>query len=74
MRVATEPARPAVRSIAQMLCRVDMAIPSFRRLTWRISVKSALTAAAPLVAESGNANQASWDRSELLPIRAMEDT
>jgi hypothetical protein len=48
MRVAAEPACFAVRSIAQVVCRVDMAIPSSRRLTWRIRVKSALTAAARL--------------------------
>jgi hypothetical protein len=27
MRDAAEPACPAVRSVAQMVCRVDMAVP-----------------------------------------------
>ena len=48
MRVAADSACPAVRSIAQIVCRVDMAVPSYRRLTWWIRVKSALTAAARL--------------------------
>ena len=46
MRVAAEPALPAVRSIAQMVCRVDIAChnPHVRRLRSRNKVKSALTA------------------------------
>ena len=45
MRVAAEPAC-AARSIAQMVCRVDIALrnPRVRRLRSRIKVKSALTA------------------------------
>jgi len=58
MRVAAEPACFAVRSIAQVVCRVDMAIPSSRRLTWRIRVKSAFNRSGTLVAESGRTNQA----------------
>jgi hypothetical protein len=58
MRDAAEPACPAVRSVAQMICRVDIAVPSYQRLTWRIQVKSALTAAGRFLAESGGANQA----------------
>ncbi len=45
MRVAAVPGHPAVRSIAQIVCRADMAIPSSLQSTWRIQVKSALTAA-----------------------------
>ena len=50
MREAAAPALGAVRSIAQMVCRVDMAFekPSLlRRLSCRAPVKRTLTAGEP---------------------------